>query len=191
PNPQSPVPISHRTRCAMSLALITPPTEEPVTLAAFKEHVKVDGADEDASLSGFLLAARRTIEARYNLAILAQGWRLTLDAAPAEIALPLSPVLSIDQVGIVRAGVTEMLAPSAYEARTGRGGGVRLKSGGPGAGLVVAFTAGWANADALPEELKLAVKTLAAHFYERREGETADGAPGVVRILSAYRQVRL
>lgn len=175
----------------MSLALITPPTEEPVALAAFKEHIKVDGADEDASLSGFLLAARRTIEARYSLAVVAQGWRLTLDAASAEILLPLSPVLSIDSVGIVRAGVTETLAPTAYEARTGAAARVRLKSTYPDAGLVIAFTAGWANASAVPEELKLAVKTLAAHFYERREGEAGDGAPGVVRMLSAYRQVRL
>jgi uncharacterized phiE125 gp8 family phage protein len=175
----------------MSLALISPPTEEPVALAAFKEHVKVDGAAEDASLLGFLLAARRTIEARYNLAILAQGWRLTLDAAPAEIGLSLSPVLSVDSVGIVRAGVTETLPPSAFEVRTGPAARVKLKSTYPDAGLVIAFTAGWANANVLPEELKLAVKTLAAHFYERREGEAGDGAPGVVRILSAYRQVRL
>jgi uncharacterized phiE125 gp8 family phage protein len=175
----------------MSLALITPPTEEPVTLADFKEHIKADGAAEDAALSGYLLAARRTIEARYNLAILAQGWRLTLDAAPAEVSLSLSPVLSVDSVGIVRAGVTETLPPAAYEARTGARAFVRLKSIFPGAGLVVAFTAGWASVAAVPEELKLAVKTLAAHFYERREGEAGDGAPGVVRILSAYRQVRL
>lgn len=175
----------------MSLALITPPAEEPVTLADFKEHIKADGPDEDAALAGYLLAARRTIEARYSLAIIAQGWRLTLDAAPAEIAPPLTPVLSVDSVGIVRAGVTEALPLSAYEARTGASPRVRLKSSYPDAGLVIAFTAGWANAGAVPEELKLAVKTLAAHFYERREGEAGDGAPGVVRILSAYRRVRL
>lgn len=175
----------------MSLTLITPPTEEPVSLAAFKEHIKVDGADEDAGLAGFLLAARRTIEARYNLALIAQGWRLTLDAAPAEVALPLSPVLSIDAVGIVRGGVTETLPSSAYEAVTGARPQVRLKASWPDAGLVIAFTAGWASAAALPEELKLAVKTLAAHFHERREGEAGDGAPGALRILSAYRQVRL
>ena len=175
----------------MSLALITPPAEEPVTLAAFKEHIKVDDPAEDASLAGYLLAARRTIEARYNLAIIAQAWRLTLETAPAEIALSLSPVLAIDSVGIVRAGVAETLPASAFEARTGAAARVRLKAGYPGAGLVIAFTAGWADAAAVPEELKLAVKTLAAHFYERREGEAGDGAPGVVRILSAYRQVRL
>ena len=175
----------------MSLTLTMPPAEEPVALAAFKEHLKIDGADEDASLAGYLLAARRTIEARYNLAMIAQGWRLTLDAAPREVALALSPVLSIDSVGLARAGVTQTLPASAYEATTGAVARVRLKASYPGAGLVVAFTAGWANAASLPEELKLAVKTLAAHFYERREGEAGDGAPGVVRILSAYRQVRL
>lgn len=175
----------------MSLTLIVPPAEEPVALADFKEHLKIDGAEEDAALAGYLLAARRTIEARYNLALLAQGWRLTLDTAPCEAALSLSPVLSIDSVGVTRAGVTETLPLSAYETRTGASPRVALKAAYPDAGLVIAFTAGWASAAALPEELKLAVKTLAAHFYERREGEAGDGAPGVVRILSAYRRVRL
>ncbi len=175
----------------MSLTLILPPTEEPVALADFKTHIKIDGAEEDAALAGYLLAARRTIEARYSLAIIAQGWRLSLDAAPCDIALPLSPVLSVDSAGIVRAGVTATLPPDAYEAMTGARPRLRLKAAYPGAGLVIAFTAGWADAAAVPEELKLAVKTLAAHFYERREGEAGDGAPGVVRILSAYRQVRL
>lgn len=175
----------------MSLILIVPPTEEPVSLAELKEHIKIDGAAEDGALSGYLLAARRMIEARYNLAIVAQGWRLTLGAAPCDVALPLSPALSVDSVGIVRAGVTETLSPSAYEAVLGARPRVRLKAAYPDAGLVIAFTAGWPDAGAVPEELKLAVKTLAAHFYERREGEAGDGAPGVVRILSAYRQVRL
>jgi uncharacterized phiE125 gp8 family phage protein len=175
----------------MPLALITPPTEEPVSLAAFKAHARIDGADEDAALEGFLLAARRTIEARYAVAMIAQGWRLTLDCASRDTLLPLAPVLSIDSVGVVRGGVAESLPLSAYEADTGAVGRVRLKASYPGAGLVIAFTAGWANAGALPEEMKLAVKTLAAHFYERREGEAGEGGSGVVRLLSAYRQVRL
>jgi len=175
----------------MSLTLITPPTEEPVSLAAFKEHAKIDGEAEDASLSGFLLAARRTIEARFSLAMIAQGWRLRLDCAPRETLLPLSPVLSVDSVGIVRAGVTETLPLSAFEATTGAAGRVRLKAGWPDAGLVIAFTAGWPDAGALPEELKLAVKTLAAHFYEKRESEAADAPAGALRLLSAYRRGRL
>lgn len=175
----------------MSLTLITPPAEEPVSLAAFKEHAKIDGAAEDAALEGFLLAARRTIEARYAVAMIAQGWRLRLDCAARETLLPLSPVLSVDSVGLVRAGVTESLPLSAFEAETGAVGRVRLKASWPGAGLVIAFTAGWATAAALPEEMKLAVKTLAAHFHERREGEAGEAPAGVVRLLSAYRQVRL
>jgi len=175
----------------MSITLITPPAEEAVSLAAFKEHIRVDGPEEDAALSGFLLAARRTIEARYGVAMVAQGWRLSLDCANRTIALPLSPILSVDSVGVIRGGIAETLPLSAFEAETGSVGRVRLRASYPGAGIVIAFTAGWANAASLPEEMKLAVKTLAAHLYERREGEPGEGAPGVVRLLSAYRQVRL
>lgn len=176
----------------MSILLIAPPTEEPVSLASFKEHLKLDGADEDASLEGFLLAARRTIEARHALAMLAQTWRLTLRCASGTVLLPLSPVISIDSVAISRGGVTEALPPSAYDADTGAAGRVKLKAAYPDAALVIVFTAGWGSAAALPEELKLAVKVLAGFLYERRDGEGPDsGAEVLVRLLSAYRQVRL
>ncbi|MDZ7629695.1 MAG: hypothetical protein U5J99_14935 [Parvularculaceae bacterium] len=175
----------------MSLTLIIPPTEEPVTLAAFKEHIKADTNAEDASLSGFLLAARRWIEARYSLALVAQGWRLSLDCAEGAVTLPLSPVLSIDSVGVVRGGITETLGAGAYEAQTGAVGRVRLKGLYPGAGLVIAFTAGWPSADDVPEEMKLAIKLSAARSYEYREGGPPSVAPAVDALLSVYRRVQL
>lgn len=175
----------------MSLTLITPPAEEPVSLAAFKEHIKADTNAEDASLSGFLLAARRAIEARYSLALVAQGWRLSLDCAEGAVTLPLSPVLSIDSVGVVRGGVTEALAQSAYEAQTGAVGRVRLKLAYPGAGLVIAFTAGWPGAAEVPEEMKLAIKLSAARSYEHREGGPPPASADVTALLSAYRRVSI
>ncbi|NWG92645.1 MAG: phage head-tail connector protein [Parvularculaceae bacterium] len=178
----------------MSLTLIAPPAEEPVSLAELKAHLKIDGADEDALLSGLILAARRTLEAKFGLALVAQTWRLALDAAPAApVVLSLSPVLSIDSVGAARGGVIEALPSSAYEAVAGAVGRVLIKapvvSDRALDGAVIVFTAGWANAAAVPEELKLAMKILAAHYYETREGEAEP--PNVAPLVAPYRQVRL
>ncbi|MFZ5618822.1 MAG: head-tail connector protein [Pseudomonadota bacterium] len=178
----------------MSLTLITPPAAEPVLLADLKEHLKIDGDAEDALIAGLGLAARQTIEARFGLAIMAQSWRLALDTAPdCALTLPLSPVLSIDSVGVVRGGVTEALGASSYETQTGLIGRIRIKT--PAAsdrafgGVVIAFTAGWTDAGAVPEELKLAIRLLAAHYYEHREGEAA--APAVSALVAPYRRALL
>lgn len=177
----------------MSLTLITPPAEEPVALADLKEHLKIDGAEEDALLSALIVAARQSIEARFQIAMVSQSWRLALDEAPARpLTLPLSPVASVDVVGAVRNGVTEALAPAAYDAQAGLVGRVRFNApaaGDPLGGVVIVFTAGWAGAAATPAELRHAVKILAAHFYEHREGETR--APDVAAMVAPYRQVRL
>lgn len=178
----------------MSLTLISPPAAEPVVLAELKEHLKISGDAEDALLSGLLVAARQTIEARYQIAAMPQSWRLALDAAPeAAVMLPLSPVISIDAVGVARGGVIEALAPGAYEYQTGAIGRVRVNrpvSGDRLGALAISFTAGWAGADAVPGAIKLAIKTLAAHFYENREGDPT-GPIAVNAILAPYRQVRL
>lgn len=173
----------------MSLTLVTPPAEEPVSLAELKDHLKIAGAAEDALLSGLVVAARQAIEAKFQIAIIAQGWRLALDQAPeTQIILPLSPVSSVDAVGIVRNGVTEALGPSQYEAQAGNIGRIRLKACASG-GLVVTFTAGWAGASSVPEAIKLAVKVLAAHLYENRE--ESPRIPDVAAFVHPYRQVRL
>lgn len=179
----------------MSLTLIAPPMAEPVTLAELKEHLKIDGNAEDAAIAGLGVAARQFIEARHRIAMMPQAWRLALDSAPdAPVMLPLSPVASIDAVGVTRGGVTEALAAASYDAQSGNVGRVRLKSpvilGDAFGAFVITFTAGWADAASVPNPLKLAIKILAAHFYENREGEPA-GPAALSAILAPYRQVQL
>ncbi len=184
----------------MSLTLIAPPAQEPVSLAELKEHIKVDHASEDAMIAGLGVAARFAIEARFGLAIIAQSWRLSLDGAPAHaVTLPMSPVIAVDAVGAIRAGVTEVLAADRYDAQSGLVGRVRIKAplvtDRSIGGVVIAFTAGWADAASTPEEIKLAVKVLAAHFYENREAAGVDrfytSPVSINALLAPYRQVRL
>lgn len=184
----------------MSLQLITPPLEEPVSIDALKSHFRVTTTVEDSLIAGLGLAARQAIEARYGLCVLAQSWRLSLDQVPdCAVTLPFSPILSVDDVHIIRQGSQETLSPDLYDVQGGLVG--RFRINGPivpdrtFGSIAIDFTAGWANPVEVPEEIKLAIKVLAAHFFENREGPVADrfytSPESLNALLAPYKQVRL
>lgn len=186
----------------MSLLQISAPAEEPVPLAEMKEHLRITGSAEDSALAAYAGAARRAVEARGGLSLVAQGWRLTLDRPPQVVlTLPRAPVFSIDAVAVIdRSGGIEGVDQDLYDVETGGVGRIRARSIWPYprkllGGVRIDFTAGWADGASVPEELRLAVKMLAAHFFENR-GEAIPerlfAVPHAVDALIApYRQVRL
>lgn len=184
----------------MSLLQLVPPTEEPISLGDLKAHLRITETAEDSALQGFIRAARRAVEARGGLSIISQRWRLSFDAPPSRIlTLPRAPIASIDAVEAVSDAGAAVIGTELYSVETGAVG--RIKSEGPWprgrtiAGYRIDFTAGWSVASAAPEELKLAVRMLAGHFFENREGAQAErvfAVPQAVDALIApFRQVRL
>ena len=65
---------------------------------------------------------------------------------------------------------------------------------GPDA-LIIDFTAGYADAAAVPEPMKLAVKALAAHWYENREEAGVDrfhtSPQSLNALMAPWRRVRV
>lgn len=181
----------------MSLTLISPAAGEPVTLTEAKDHLRVTHDGEDAFIAGALAAAVRSIEARGGLALMTQGWRLTLDTPPAEtLIVPVTPVQSIDAV-TVSGGVVDA---SAYEVAIGAPGRLRVAAPWPSPlraidDVVIDFTAGYESAGSVPGPLKHAVLMLTAHFFENREsaGEARvyTVPRGVDALIAPFREFRL
>lgn len=182
----------------MSLSLIEPPEEEPVGLADLKLHLRLDGDAENEALAGFIRAARRAVEARGGLSLVEQKWRLVFDRPPARpFALPRSPLVRVDAVEW-RGGDGAWRALEGDLYTVDAGPPARLGASGPwpaAPAFRVDFVVGWPSAGAVPEELRLAVRMLAGHFYENREGAAAErifAVPLAVDALVApHRQVRL
>jgi uncharacterized phiE125 gp8 family phage protein len=188
----------------MPLILTSPPATEPVSLAEAKAHLRVPHADDDATISTLIIAARRAAEARTGLALINQGWSLWLDGWPCTttVSLGLAPVSAIaDIVAFSEDGTPATYDPAHYYldgvSRPGRAvlrpdrlpplAGRRVN------GIEIRFTAGFgAAASAVPQDLKQALLLVIAHWFEHR-GE-ADGGSlpmAAIEILARHRPVRL
>lgn len=170
----------------MALVLVTPPAEEPVSLDEAKAHLRVDHDTDDDLITALIAAARQFAETFTRRAFVTQTWRLELDAFPAEIRLPRSPIQAVTSVQYVdEAGSTQTLGSSLY---------VLDKATEPArlipaydqswpaarnftAALKVTYTAGYGDAAAVPQAIKQALLLLIGHWYERREAVSVAAPP--------------
>lgn len=198
-----------------SLALVTAPTEEPVTLAELKAWSRLDTDDEDDTLEALITTARQSAEEYTRRSFVTQTWKLTLDlcaerdawwdgvmegpisamhgALPKTIPLPKGPVQSITSV------VTYDLNNSSA---TYSGSNYRVDASGdrlilnygatwpssirPQAGCEITYVAGYT---VVPNPIKQAILILASTLYEQR-GQCDDPnslPPMVQSLLGRYR----
>jgi uncharacterized phiE125 gp8 family phage protein len=101
----------------MTISVVTPAAQEPLSLGEVKSDRRIDAPDGDAGLSQKIAGARAECEAVTRLTLMTQTLRVTLDGFPAgAIALPVWPVQSIAQVRYVDgAGATQVLDPATYQ----------------------------------------------------------------------------
>ena len=166
----------------MSLRLITAPTALAITLAEAKAHLRVTDTTEDLLISAMIIAASETAEQITGRAIMPQTWELTLDAFPAEFALTRVPALSVVSLKYINeAGVLTTMSPTDYVLDNYDDFGfakVELAWGfdWPIArdttnAVTLRFTAGYADAAAVPESIKAWIKLTVSTMYENREAE--------------------
>ena len=157
----------------MTSTLIAPPGEEPVTLAEAKAFCRIDGADEDALVDALIAAARLQVESLTGRALITQSWRLTMACAPRLVELPVIPVAALVAApdGAVLQGDAVLLVEPVDE-------------------LTVDYIAGYGAAADVPGDLKQAVLTLVAYWYENRDAVTMPPL-GFDRLIASYKRVRL
>lgn len=165
----------------MALKLITPPTEEPITLAEAKAHLRVDFTDEDSIISSLITVARSHVEMLTQRALVTQSWRYTLDSFPETmpILIPLPPLQAVtiftyvDQNGVTRSLIegTDFLVDK--DSEPGR------ITPAPGKewpdiqqrmnAVTIEFTAGYGTAANVLKPFKQAMLLLMGHWFENRE----------------------
>lgn len=166
----------------MALELVTGPTTEPVTLTEAKAHLRLDIADDDGLLAGYLMAARHFIETQTKRDLVTKTWDYSIDYRwPRKyhgwhmIRLPLNPVQSVTSVTYVDdSGATQTLASDQYIVSANDSYSSIVPAYDvswptvrcvPSA-VTVRFVSGYVNC---PPDLKVAVLLMAGHLYENRE----------------------
>jgi uncharacterized phiE125 gp8 family phage protein len=181
---------------------VTGPAVEPVGLAEMRAHLRLDGTEEDELIASLVAAARHAVEAAARRVLVAQTWRIVVDRVPSgrRLRLPLAPLIAVERLAVAdAAGVLHELLPAlAAIERNADPPCLSLDAAVPDPGterggieIDARFGFGPAAAD-VPEPLRLAVKLLAARFFEHRGDGLGDTLPAQVdALLAPFRRVRV
>lgn len=182
---------------AVECALVTPPSEEPVTLAEAKLHLRVDGTSDDTLIARLITQAREWVEAYTRRGLVTQTWLGYEAFFPTQITLGRGPVTAVTQVEYTDpAGTVVALDPSQYRLfglspnrrpRIVPAYGVVWPSTRKQEDAVrVTFTVGYGAAASVPARFKQAILLHAGWHYEHREPLSGGGAEG-----GAFEQFRV
>jgi uncharacterized phiE125 gp8 family phage protein len=177
----------------MSSILLTAPAAEPLALDEARAFLRLDTHDDDEIVVALIAAARLHIETQTRRALITQGWRLTLDAWPADGRIAVRPGPLRD---LTAARVTDL---------AGNATALDLQHFVPDLGACELVVAPWAVMQPtrlaagialdVPEPLRQAMRLLIAHWYENR-GLVVTGAMSlaalpatVAALLAPYRMV--
>ena len=165
--------------------VITPPAQMPVSLDTTKEHLRVDGTDEDDLITGYLKAAITRAENITGRALITQTLEERFVRCAGEVELTRWPVQSIESVTLAGVDVT------GYASELGDNATI---CGLPKGTIVVTYKAGYGDeGDAVPEPIGQWILATVGTFYENRETEIADTRAATVSLpyldclLDAYR----
>ena len=189
----------------MSITLLIPPEIEPLSLNEAKNFLRVEHDEDDILIATLVSAARNHVEAMTRRGLLLQTWRIILDEWPRDgrIRTRLGPLRDVvaarvrDDAGnaddmdtgiFIVDGEAGVIAAPAF-ALPAPGRNTR------GIELDVTIGFGTAATD-VPAVLRLAVRTLTAHWYDNRAlvaigGSVAMMPLSVHAMVSSYRVLSL
>lgn len=191
----------------MDLRQIAEPSQEPVTLAEAKAHLRVDIDAEDALIASWIIAARQAVEGETGRFLMPQDWELRLPAFPCgyqPITVPRPPLSSALTLKTVAADGTETtLETTEYQVDAPTGPFAQAGAVWPAAGTCwpitdcevrgavrLRFRAGYASADAVPAPLRAAILLAVGDLYANREQASAANVsdnPAFARLVAPYR----
>jgi uncharacterized phiE125 gp8 family phage protein len=174
--------------------LIIPPAENPVSLDEVKRHCVVDFDDDDAQLEALRDAAVSYLDGFRGIlgrGIITQTWELELSGAPRCIQLPV-PDVSAARIVYAGGDGSETTSPDLILTPTHAGTQVALPDDFQPSQMAspkLRFTCGFGGPDQVPPARNLAIKALAAHWYEGKSARDEGLPMAVSALIQPYRWI--
>jgi len=162
--------------------LVTGPASEPVTPEEAEEHCLAQGAGDTAYITALVTKARLIVEHETGRQLITATWEAYLDTFPAEIEIKQKwPIRQINSIEYVDAAGDELtLSSSGYQVDcVSENRPCRIK---PAYGMTwpstrsdtynavtLSLTAGYGDADDVPDNAKHVILLLVAEMYAVRE----------------------
>ena len=163
----------------MTVIVITPPTETPVSLVEAKAQLRITGTDDDDFISSLIRAVTATIDGpsgSIGRALVTQTLEYQVDYFPScEIELPCRPVASITSIKYDDSDATEqtlgaatyrLVAPNIVGLVSGSSWPTALEQAGA---VRVRYVAGYGVASVVPAPIKQAILLGVRHLYSLGE----------------------
>ena len=158
----------------------TLPATLVVSLTEVKAWLKIDGTNEDTLLTSLIASATAECEAYAGLSFITRTRTVKLDSfSGRELILPYGPVTALSSIAYSdEDDVSTPISSGDYTYDIASGlARVRVTESWPAtnralSNVVVTYVAGFANAAAVPELIKTAVKQKIALDYEKRGDST-------------------
>ena len=192
----------------MPIQLVTPPTEEPVSLLEAKLHLRVEFDEDDMLIASLITAARQAAETLTGRQLTTARWKQVLDCFPGPslmgvpagqafslpghaILLFKTPVQSVVSINYLDMGSALQVMPApTYTVDTACEparitpvfGQIWPVSLPQIAAVSVTFDAGYGAGATIPEGLKSWIKLRVGSLYAHRE-EVAVVSRGRVELL--------
>jgi len=178
--------------------VITQPQSEPVTVAEARQHLRIDGTDEDTYIDILIKVARQLCEQYSGLSFITQQREIKLDRFPCAktIEIPYGPVQTIDDfVYIDNNGYSQPLTEDTdfivdIHSSPAR---VQYVNSWPStldrfSSVTIAYTSGYANDDhdPVPEVIKQAMLLQIGSMYENRQNDVLGMGVNSLNMNSEY-----
>lgn len=179
------------------------PAVEPITLSELRGYLRLDpdDASEDALVARLVTAAREAVESAARRILAPGRFRLMLTAWPADgvLPVPLSPLVAVEQAGLVDAqGAVEAIdtallrvGPDPWEAPC-----LLVEPGVPlllrKAALIEVSAGCGGDGPPLPAPLAQAIRMSVADWFENRgDGEPRTLPAAVADLVTPHRLMRI
>ena len=162
----------------MTIKIVTAPIAELISLEAAKQHLRIDGIEEDIVIQSLITTAREFAENFTSRSLANKTYEYMLTRFPNEniIKIPNPPVVNVDSITYKDSeGYTATMDPSNYIVDSDSEPGQIVLAYGqswpiftpyPVHPIRIRYSAGYQS---LPKPIEQAMLLLIGHWYEHRE----------------------